>query len=147
MLVKRKPKQKKNLNNRPLTFYHSDNAEEYLTPNLILFERKLKSFDPEPVDVIEDIIFHSKKINNIIGHLCERWQKELHESHKITSPNQNLAIISLNQVVLIEEKGKPSSIWKMGYVIELINGENKEGQGATVGARKSNSLITRPICY
>ena len=73
--------------------------------------------------------------------------KKLHESHKITSPNQNLAIISLNQVVLIEEKRKPSSIWKMGYVIELINGENKEGQGATVGAQKSNSLITRPICY
>ena len=108
MLVRENPI-KKISHNRPLTCYYSDNTEECLTPNHTLFGRKLKLFDPELVNVTDDIIFHSKKINNIISHLWERWRKELRESHKITSPNQNLAIISLKDVVLIEEERKPRS--------------------------------------
>ena len=73
-------------------------------------------------------------------------RKEQHESHKITSPNQNLAIISSNDVVLTEQERKPTSTWKIGIIVEFTKGKNEEVPGATARARKSNSLITRRIC-
>ena len=101
------------LNNRQLTYYYSDNTEQCLTPNHMLFGRTIKLFDPEPIDITHDINFHSKKISNIINHFWIPWRREylnmLRENHKITSTNKNHPTISLNDVVLIEER-KPRSI-------------------------------------
>ena len=138
------------LNNRPLTYYYSDNTEQCLTPNHLLFGRTIKLFDPEPIDSTHDINFHSKKISNIINHFWERWRREylnmLCENHKITSTNKKHPTISLNNVVLIEEERKPRSTWNMGILVELIKGKNDNVRSAIVGVPKSNSLITRPIC-
>ena len=105
------------LNNRPLTYYHSDNTEQCSTRNHLLFERTMKLFDPEPTDITYDINFHSKKISNIINHFWQRWRREylnmLRENHKITSTNKNHPTLSLNDIVLIEEERKPRSTWKM----------------------------------
>ena len=97
-----------------------DNTEQCLTPNHLLFGRKIKLFDPEPIDITHNINFHCKKISNIIN---------------------------LNNVVLIEEK-KPRSTWKMGIVVELIKGkdDNVRDTIVIVGVPKANSLRTRPIC-
>ena len=104
------------LNNRPLTYYHSDNIEQCSTRNHLLFGRTMKLFDPEPTDITYDINFHSKKISNIINHFWQRWRREylnmLRENHKITSTNKNHPTLSLNDIVLIEER-KPRSTWKM----------------------------------
>ena len=53
------------LNNRPLTYYYSDNTEQCLTPNYVLFGRTKKLFDPKPTDITQDINFDSKNIGNI----------------------------------------------------------------------------------
>ena len=66
----------------------------------------------------------------------------LRENHKITSTNKNRPTISLIDVVLIEEKRKPRSTWKMG----IIKRKDDNVWGAIVRVPKSNSLITRPIC-
>ena len=55
-------------------------------------------------------------------------------------------MISLNNVVLIEEERKPRSAWKMGLIVELIKGKDDNIRGAIVRVPKSNSLIARPIC-
>ena len=63
------------LNNRPLTYYYSDNTEQCLTPNHLLFGRTIKLFDPEPIDVTHGMNFHSKKISHIksfLGTMAER---------------------------------------------------------------------------
>ena len=39
------------LNNRPLTYYYEDDAEECLTPNHLLFRRQLKLFNPDPFEI------------------------------------------------------------------------------------------------
>ena len=70
----------------------------------------------------------------------------LRENHKITSANKNHPTISLNDIVFIEEERKPRSTWKIGSVVELINGKHDNVQGAIVRVPKSNSLITKPIC-
>ena len=137
------------LNNRPLTYYYSDNTEQ-CTPNRLLFGRTIKLFDPEPIDITHGINFHSKKISNIINHFWERWRREylnmLRENHKITSTNKNHPTISLNDIVFIEEERKPRSTWKIGIVVELIKGKDDNVQGAIVRVPKSNYLITKPIC-
>ena len=56
------------LNNRPLAYYYSDNTEQCLKPNHLLFGRTVKLFDPEPTDITHDKNFHSKKISNITNH-------------------------------------------------------------------------------
>ena len=138
------------LNNRPLTYYYSDNTEQCLTPNHLLFGRTIKLFDPEPINIAHDINFHSKKISNIINHFWERWRREylnmLRDYHKIALTNKNHPTISLNDVVLIAEKRKPRSTWKMGIVVELIKGKDDNVRGTIVRVPKLNSLITRPIC-
>ena len=100
------------LNNRPLTYYYSDNTEQCPTPNHLLFGRTIKLFDPEPIEITHDINLHSKKIRNI-NHFWEQWRREylnmLHENHKITSTNKNHPTIRLNDVVLTEEERKPRS--------------------------------------
>ena len=130
--------------------YYSDNTEQWVTPNHLLFGRTIKLFDPEPTDITHDINFHSKKISNIKNHFWERWWREylnmLCENHKITSTNKNHPTISLNDVVLIEEERKPRSTWKISIVVELIKGKDDNVWGAIVRVPKSNSLITRPIC-
>ena len=99
-------------NNRPLTYYYSDNTEQCPTPNHLLFGRTIKLFDPEPIEITHDINLHSKKIRNI-NHFWEQWRREylnmLHENHKITSTNKNHPTIRLNDVVLTEEERKPRS--------------------------------------
>ena len=116
------------LNNRPLTYYYSDNTEQCITPNRLLFGRTIKLFDPELTDITHGINFHSKKISSIIYHFWERWWREylnmLRENHKITSTNKNHPTISLNDVVLIEEERKPRSTWKISIVVELIKGKD-----------------------
>ena len=108
--------------------YYSDNTEQWVTPNHLLFGRTIKLFDPEPTDITHDINFHSKKISNIKNHFWERWWREylnmLCENHKITSTNKNHPTISLNDVVLIEEERKPRSTWKISIVVELIKGKD-----------------------
>ena len=64
------------LNNRPLAYYYSDNTEQGLTPNHLLFGWTIKLFDPEPIDITHDINFQSKKTSNImksfLGTMAER---------------------------------------------------------------------------
>lgn len=46
------------LNNRSITCYYSDSTEECLTPNHIIFGRKLKLFDIELREISTDVSCH-----------------------------------------------------------------------------------------
>jgi len=136
------------LNNRPITYYYSDDSEECLTRNHMLFGRKLNLFEPEPRDITTNII-NSRKINNIVNHFWERWRKEylgnLREQQKTKHSNKNRAIISINDVVLVEDNLRPRCTWKMGVILETIKGKDNNVRGAKVRITKTNSTIIRPI--
>ena len=90
------------LNNRPLTNYYDDDTEECLTPNHMLFGRKLKMFNPETFEISYtpiDTNIYSRKLNNIINHFWECWRKEylvnLREYHKVKSTKLNRPQIRL----------------------------------------------------
>ena len=81
----------------------------------MLFASRLKLFYPEPLDITNNINFHSKKINNIkslLGTMEKRMFKYTTRKPQISSPSHNRTTIILNEVVLIEEKKEPRSTWR-----------------------------------
>ena len=105
------------LNNHPLTYYYAGNNKTCVTPDYLLFGKILRNLDPEiskTVTVSVDVIAQTNKLNNLICHFLNRWQKEyltdLRESHKVKSPNQNHPTAHLDDVVLIEEEKQPRSV-------------------------------------
>lgn len=86
-----------------------------LTSKHMLFASRLTLFYPEPLDITNNINFHSKKINNIkslLGTMEKRMFKYTTRKPQISSPSHNRTTISLNEVLLIEEKKEPRSTWR-----------------------------------
>ena len=82
--------------------------EDCLSPDHMLFGKSLKLFDP---DQGGNEIIPSKKPHNIIIHFWDRWKKEqlvnFRESQKIQMKDENRQVISVGDVVLIEEDKLP----------------------------------------
>ena len=140
------------LNNRPLTYYYEDDAEECLTPNHLLFGRQLKLFNPDPFEISytpADLNVHSRKINNILNHFWARWRKEylinLRENHKVKLQKFNRPQIQLKDAVIVEEERQSRSMWRVGLVEELFQGKDGQIRGAKVRVPKTNPILKRPV--
>ena len=84
------------LNNRPLTYVYSTDLESCLTPNHLLFGRRLElsSSQKSPISIESfDLTKHTSNVNKIIDHFWNRWRREyvvnLRESHKIFYRNKH----------------------------------------------------------
>ena len=86
------------INNRPITYYYSDNEESCLTPNHLLYGRTLK---------YSDLLSDSTP-----GELIT--PKKLEESYKPATT------IQIGDVVVNEEGNMPRSSWRLGKVEGLI---------------------------
>ena len=135
------------VNNRPLTHNSSDDIELCLTPNQLLFGRNLDLQTNHKLDLSYDLINateHNKKINNILNHFWDRWQKEylvnLRETHRnLQKRNINSPTVRVNDTVLIEDK-TPRSQWKLARVLELIKGHDEKIRGALVRTSQGTEL-------
>ena len=136
------------VNNRPITYYYSDNEEACLTPNHLLYGRTLNNSNLLSASTTQEII-HPKKLESLINHFWERWKKEyvvnLREHQKIMSPNENRCKIELNDVVIVEEELVPRSAWRLGKVEGLIKGDDGQIRGAKVKVAKTKRVIQRPV--
>ena len=135
------------LNSRPLTHYFHEELEDCLSPNHMLFGRSLKLFDP---DQGGNEIISSKKLHNIINRFWDRWRKEcllnFIECQKIQiKDDDNRQVISVGNVVLIEEDKVPRFCWRMGLVERLINGKDGAARGAVMRVSKTHREISRPV--
>ena len=76
------------INNRPITYYYSDNEESCLTPNHLLYGRTLKYSNLFSGSTPEQLIT-PKKLDNLLSHFLERWKKEylvnIRETHKLVT--------------------------------------------------------------
>ena len=59
--------------------------------------------------------------------------------------DDNRQVISVEDVVLIEEDKVPKFCWKMGLVEVLINGKDGAARGAVVRVSKTRREISRPV--
>ena len=134
------------LNNRPLTYVYPNSLEDCITPNHLLFGRKLSLTSPSSsliTDTYENPDYPSV-VNKAINHFYSRWKKEylvnLRETHKLRMKNSHQPIANVSDVVLIHDEQVPRSQWRMGVIIKLIKGHDNEVRGAVVRCSNKSEL-------
>ena len=117
-----------------------------------LFGRQLKPFNPDPFQISysrTDLNVHSRKINNILNHFWDRWKKEylinLREHHKVKLQKFNRPQMQLKDNVMVEEERQSRSMWRVGIVEELFQGNDSQIWRAKVRIPKTNSILKRPV--
>ena len=143
------------INDRPLGYDPGDlNQLEVLTPNHLLYGRKLRIFPKEvisweefssdpTVGIGDDVTRRFKYISHLCDHLWKRWKREylsaLRETH-----NNNVRSNTwpgVGDLVLIHDEG-PRAKWKMGRIIGLYPGG--DGIVRVVQLKTSVGLLNRP---
>ena len=134
------------LNSRPLTTVSNDPYDlEPLTPNHLLLLKPNGSLPPGVFDKRDS---HSRKqwrqVQYSANVFWSRWIKEylpmLQRRQKWTRPARNLTV---NDVVLVHDKGLPRNTWLLGRIVELY--PDPSGFVRTVKLQTKQSCITRPI--
>lgn len=141
------------LNSRPLCQLEDGDMIEPLTPNHLLFGRKLPQVNNEPAsndEVAMDTNRGKKRvryIDTIVSHYWERWRKEYVVSLRNWKnyKRSNASIPEVDDVVLIWEEHVSRQNWLLGRIIELIPSRDGVVRGAKVIVGKTRAVIERPI--
>ena len=133
------------VNSRPLNELDENDLEEPLTPNHLLFGRKLNLRNTNENANLNDNVELSKRhkyLQTVIEHFWIRWRKEylntLRQYKVFHRPRGEL--IRVNDIVLIYDDKLPRHNWRLGRVQELIG-----TRGAKVFVGKTRNSITRPV--
>ena len=136
------------LNNRPLTYVYPNDLEECVTPNHLLFGRKLNAEalnSNVAYDSHENADYNT--VANIIDNFWKRWLKEyvvnLREEHKFQR-NHRQPSPEVSDVVLIMDENQPRTMWRMGTIVETIPSADNQIRGAVVRS-STGSILKRPI--
>ena len=143
------------LNNRPIGVDYDDDQEDVLTPNHLIFGRKLLSQNDNheinehhDSSSNEDLIKRKKMLSIILDHFWQRWRKEyltsLREMQQKDSNNKSTKI-NENDVVLIYEDKQPRHLWKLGKVTKLLPSRDGKIRSAEIKVGKTNRIISRPV--
>ena len=143
------------LNNRPIGVDFNDDMEDVLTPNHLVFGRRLEpTNDASPARTSPtersnvNLVRRRKVIEKILNHFWERWRLEyvtsLREFQRVGKQKKSTTI-RVNDVVIIHEDKQPRHLWKIGRVNEVIPGRDGRIRGASVKVGKSGAIIKRPV--
>ena len=143
------------LNSSPLNQL-CDDTSDILTPNHLLFGRKLYQINPNFEHSYEefqiDMPKRVKHFENTIEHLWKRWRAEyvmsLREYQKLHKPNTQ-AVPSKNDLVLVFDDKQPRQKWLLGKITELIPSNDGKIREAKVILGKIQNVIDQPVnrCY
>ncbi|XP_065060575.1 uncharacterized protein LOC135687848 [Rhopilema esculentum] len=144
------------LNSRPLTYIY-DEVEVYpLTPFHLMYGHRLSQLaddlDINDLELEESSSAYSKRFCYLIkklSHFAGRWRREyLTELREFHRNNRNGEIIvSVGDIVLVQEEHVKRNSWKMGKIVELVQGKDGVVRGAKVkvcGSGKSE-ILSRPL--
>ena len=144
------------LNSRPLTYVYDEISYEPLTPNHLIYGRRLSQlasnleFDDDLIN--ENATAYTKRFWYIvrkINHFALRWKNEylvdLREFHRSRATGK--VHIQEGDVVLVKEDNLKRNQWKMGLIEDLIRGKDGIVRGATVRlcSKGKRELLSRPI--
>ena len=142
------------LNNRPLCTYEEEDWDEMISPNLLLYGRKLQSINHDVkninLDYLENKVISKrvKFIDGVINDYWERWRREYVlalRQHQRTKKQSSAQTPNTNDIVLVYEEKQPRQQWKVGRILELITSNDGEIRQANVIVRKTKRVINRPI--
>ena len=108
------------LNSRPLGVLHDDDMEQNLTPNHLLFGRKLNIENIYGEFQMKNNINlkkYKEYIDNLLTHFWNRWRSEyvpsLREFHKVYRKTNNI-IPNVGDIVKIYEEKQLRQTWLLG---------------------------------
>ena len=140
------------INNLPLTYIYPANIESCVTPNHLLFGRRLESTSHSSVSFTPSHhpTISSKQIQTILSHFWDRWRHEylnqLRESHKCHRKSQSSSLhAKVGDIVIIHEELIPRHLWRLGLVTKLIESHDGLVRGAEVLVGETGSKIRRPV--
>ena len=143
------------LNNRPLCFMYDDDVSEVLTSNSLLYGRKLefenKCVDEGYFEVTEgnELWLRKCAVQKVVESFWLMWHREyldgLREIRSCRKVGKAAYEIRVGDAVVIEEDVVPRHRWRLGVVVELLEGSDGYARGAKVKVRKTKIIIWRPV--
>ena len=143
------------LNNRPIGCDYDDDHEDVITPNHLVFGRRIEptnvfdvAIEKNPDGSNSKLVKRQRMIGTLLSHFWTRWRKEyvtgLREYQR-TKRQKHSAMIKIGDVVIIFEEKQPRHLWKVGRVLSIIPGRDGRIRGAEVKVGKSRAVIKRPV--
>ena len=128
------------LNSRPLTYIYDEVENDVLTPNNLIFGRRLSLIPDETSYKIEEN--NATKVKRRFRHLAklrvhfwERWRKEyltnLREHHRSKREKRD-SNVKKGDVVLVFDENLKRGFWKLSRIESLIVGTDEVIRGAKV---------------
>ncbi|XP_057312268.1 uncharacterized protein LOC130653769 [Hydractinia symbiolongicarpus] len=143
---------------KPLTYIYEELNEEPLTPNHLMYGRKLNTKADEnnliPEDLSADMSVKRKEnVNRLLTHFWNRWRDEyvteLREFHKLKNSRFNKCLIpNVDDVVVVADDRMPRSQWRIGRIKETLKGKDGKKRAAIVQCKTDQdrrSNLRRPI--
>ena len=130
---------------------YDDDIDEVLTPNHLLFGRRLESSNLQKFKSDdghdENLSRREKHLERMRNHFWDIWRREyvtsLRESHR--SEKSKTETVQENDIVLIYNKSQPRHLWKLGRILELIRSKDGVVRAARVKCGFSKNIISRPL--
>ena len=138
------------LNSRPLGLLYDDDLEQILTPNHLLFGRKLnvENLTEFKIEGKVDLTKYTEHIDNLLTHFWNRWRKEyipsLREYQKVYHRSNNI-VPNVGDIVIVYEDRQPRHKWLLGRITKLIKGKDDVIRGAELYMGKTKRTLERPI--
>ena len=138
------------LNNRPICNDYEDDIDSVLTPNHLIFGRRIETSNFQRIDCLlddENLVKRERHLEQMISYFWKIWREEyvtsLRESHK--SSKSKPEIVSENDIVVIYDDKQPRHMWKLGRVDELIC--SKDGVVCAAKVKTGSGIpLSRPLC-
>ena len=140
------------INSRPLVSIYDDSLEEAITPNHLLFGRKMDIHNTtsDSENMLEvNPTKRFRYIQTVIYHFWKRWRTEyltsLREYQRAQNSRNILRTPEVNDIVSIKDEKLPRQQWRLGRVIELIRGRDDKVRAVKLLVGKSRTILDRPI--
>ena len=139
------------MNNRPITYLYPNDLDQCLTPNHLIFGRRLeRKSEVRNTEITRkyDYELYHKKLSTILDHFWNRWRIEyladLREQQKYRLKIPKEPNVQIGDIVLIHDEKLPRQLWKMGKIETLIYSKDGKVRGAEVRTPNS-SVLKRPV--
>ena len=131
-----------------MNIIYEDDIEETITPNHLLYGRKLPFVNAKESTEILDENNYVGHLQQVIDHFWKRWQFEyllLLRQYKEKVNKTVKFIPSVGDINIVYEEHQPRQNWMLGKICEIIYSKGKNIRGAKVLLGKTKNIIERPI--
>ena len=144
------------INNRPITHLYTEPGMEPLTPNHLLFGRKINTYAKgEEIPsfselTTETVKIQTRKVRNVLENFWKQWRHEylmdLRDFHIKQGSKKNGKTVTVGDIVILHEDDLKNS-WKLARVDKLIESRDKQLRGVRllISHEKKNVYINRPV--